>query len=567
MTFLPVLGGLMPLAVMAGLIWLLVNATGTRRGDPVDLASVVRQVFTYGLLYVALVIAVEGASELVDEALRTGTERSNPALARGLASMLVGLPILALLSRATWRRLQAEPGERRRLGWTAYVDAVLVTSTVMAIVTTHGFVARALGDDGAASFEVGRFVASALWIAVLGSHWWLSLRFGLRGDLERAAGTVIGGATLLVGLFIGLFDTGDAAYGALVDRPALDRGPSTVWWATTAILGAAVWSWYWLRHYRRAERTPLWYVTVVPVATLSGLVMAIVGLALLVDRLGVWFLGDPGRSSAARHFEDGPIFVSLIVVGLATMRYHQWELRRHRGAAQTPRNDPIRANDLLIAAASLVATVVGTVIVLAALFELVSGEPRPSGTANTVIAGATVGVIGASIWVLRWRTIQHHLAIDRDGELGSPLRRIYLFVLFGVGGATALVSLLILASTVFEAALDGVLGRATLDDARVPLALVLTVSGLAWYHFDVYRAERGHVVVPPPPSAADAIPHRCIVVGPRGTEVPLEVVRTGDVVEYWPLVEAGPTSDLLVIMGRGDPITLSIDSGSAAGRS
>ncbi len=565
MTVLSFLGGILPLVIVVGAIWLVVNAGGSRSGRPVDVAAVVRQVFTYGLLYVTLVVAVEGISALVDEALRSGTERSNSLLARGMASLVVGLPILAILARSIWRRLQTEPAERGRLGWTVYLDAVLVTATVVGIVEAQGFLARLLGDEGSADFEIARLVAFLLWFAVFGSHWWLGRRFGVRGDLERAAGTLIGGTTMLLGAFFALFRAGDWLYEALLDVPARNRGPTVASGVATAAVGFLAWSWFWLRHYRRAERSPLWYVTVVPLATLSGLVAAVIGLALLVDRMGVWFLGDPAGATAASHFDDVAIFASLLVVGLATMRYHQWELRRGRGPTVTVRNDAIRAGDLLIAATSLVATVVGSVIVLAALFELASGGGRASGTANTVIGGSTVGVIGATIWVMRWRTIQHHLAVDRDGELRSPLRRIYLFFLFGAGAATALVSLLIAASIVFEAALNGDFGGSTLDEARVPLALVLTVTGLAWYHFGVYRAERGYVVVPPPPTAADAVRHRCIVVGPSGMEIAADAVRPGDVIEYWPIVEAGPTSDLLVIMGRGDPIELSVDAGSAPG--
>ena len=141
---------------------------------------------------------------------------------------------------------------------------------------------------------------------------------------------------------------------------------------------------------------------------------------------------------------------------------------------------------------------IGIVVLLSEAFGI-----GRSARANVVLTGVTMLLVGGPIWFWFWRKIMLAVAGDRIAELQSPLRRLYLFSIFGVGGLAVLVASLVVLTTALEDALDGVFGRQTLDDTRVGLAVVLAVVGVAYYHLAVYRSEREDAepppVMPPPP--------------------------------------------------------------------
>ena len=74
--------------------------------------------------------------------------------------------------------------------------------------------------------------------------------------------------------------------------------------------------------------------------------------------------------------------------------------------------------------------------------------------------------------------------------MSSITRRVYLFVLFGVTGLVAVISLLILVFIVVEDLLEGDLGSSTINSIAVPLSLIVTAGAVAWYHFAVFREDR-----------------------------------------------------------------------------
>ncbi len=53
-----------------------------------------------------------------------------------------------------------------------------------------------------------------------------------------------------------------------------------------------------------------------------------------------------------------------------------------------------------------------------------------------------------------------------------------------------MINLTILVFILFEDTLDGTFGSTTISSTAVPIALLLTASALAWYHFAVFREDR-----------------------------------------------------------------------------
>jgi hypothetical protein len=81
---------------------------------------------------------------------------------------------------------------------------------------------------------------------------------------------------------------------------------------------------------------------------------------------------------------------------------------------------------------------------------------------------------------------------DPAAEVGSVSRRTYLFLLFGVGGVAALISLLAAVYGLLSDALDGTFGAGTIADIAPALAIVITTGAIAWYHWVVFTEDRSN---------------------------------------------------------------------------
>ncbi len=470
-------------AILAG--WMVLRmARSPDEGDR-DPATMVRRLFLYGLLYAAVVLVAQGVIESSREILEA-EQRSNTALARALSFLIVGLPVTALLGRYVDRRLAASSGERRALAWTVYLNAVLATALLGFVLeghaTLHGAFATSAVDR---EFEPSHLVAAVVWGGLWVTHWFgLKRRHGAIGDLHLAIGTIVGLVPLAVG-FGGITRIGaEEIYDAATNDPETARTePTFAYLLALFVVGAVVWAWYWLGNYRKAQRTDVWYVTVVPVGALAGFVATIVGLTMAINTVAVWYVGEPDTATAVRHFDSLPVLAGLVVAGLVCWLYHRWEL-----GPDPERGPAIQVYDYLLAFAALVASVVGVAMLLVALFD--SG---PGSMVNVAVGGATMVVVAGPVWTLFWTRIGRSIRVEPARETASPVRRVYLFTLFGVGGLMVLISSLAVLFTTIEDALDGSLSRQTIHDDRVGLAVLLTVTGVAWYHFQVYRAERPDV--------------------------------------------------------------------------
>ena len=107
-----------------------------------------------------------------------------------------------------------------------------------------------------------------------------------------------------------------------------------------------------------------------------------------------------------------------------------------------------------------------TTLALVAAFETVAAQATgdPSDVANRLVLAVVLGVIGLPLWWMSWSRIRRQCDADPSAEIGSLTRRLYLVVLFGAGGLTPLISLIV----VLFVGIDDLLDEVGLD----PLAEV-----------------------------------------------------------------------------------------------
>ena len=544
-----ILGMAIQLAFFGVIGWAIIRLLGRRRGDgeeaEVDRATSVRRFFVYGLMLVTLILGAVGAT-IAGSTLLTPSwsddERS--AFALGMAFMLVAGPAYTFLLRLARSRLRDADGERTSLAWAAYFNIALASSLIVSTVTLHIFLAGVFGVD---DFEWRRLAPVIVWAAVWAMHWfWLRPAHGLPGDLHLAVGSLTGLVTMMIGLGGVAYVAGEEIYASVVERlPDGHEPPELAIWLIAAGVGAVVWAWHWLGCYLRAERTSLWHVYVLPIGTLGSLAASIASGATITYWAAVWYLGDPQMDLPGEHFEYVPVAAAFLVAGMATWQYHRTVLQAE---GPVDRSEPLRTYDYLMASSGLVATIIGATLALVALFESIAARITgdPSDVVNSLILAVILGLIGLPLWWMFWSRIRGHLKADPTTEIGSMTRRLYLVVLFGAGGLTALISLIVVLFVGIEDLLDGTFGGETLDSARVGLALLTTVTGVAWYHLGVFRSDRATAEQLAPASVPPPLPatHIVLIAPPDGALAEALATATGVVVETWVREDDMPMPDI-----------------------
>lgn len=531
--------GLLFLGLVVTLVVLAVRkVVGREAGGPAD-AHAVRRFFQYVLLYGLLVVVGIGLSGLLGRLLERDAlvVGSDQALARSLAFTVVGVPLFVGLALWTRRSFRENADEGRSLGWAAYVTAASLTALGVAMTG----LSRVLGWVTGLEDYTGRGLADLLvWGGLWGAHWWIDARTTPRehARLHHLAGSLVGLATAATGL-AGLLA------GALSSLLGLDGGAAFAGGGhpmlrglVTLAVGAPVWLVYWVRtasRYER-ERDPLWLAYVLLVGVGGGLVTAIIAASTLVYTVLVWLVGDPRSADAAVHFRSAPTAAAAAVVGALVWWYHHAVLERSGVEA---RSEVRRIYEYLMAGIGLLAAAAGLTTVVVALIEAVTGTARVvvgTSIVNTLLAAATLLAVGVPVWWTYWRRIQSAARGAVPEELASPTRRVYLAVLFGVGGVAAVVALLVGVYLLFADVVEGRLGAETLRRMRFAIGVLLTAATVAAYHWEVFRSDREHV----PAVVETRGPRFVLLVGPADPAVAREVARrTHGRVQAWARTDDG----------------------------
>ncbi len=491
-----IIGLLVQLAILGGIVFAIVSAIRGRRQPNLSApggAISIRRLFQYVLLLAALTVAAFGVGGLLSQVISDAAARRGSELAGPLALAVVGIPVFWLLGRWIWRQLETDPAEQDSVGWSLYLNVTLFGSLVVAASTLFAIAAGFIEGDGYEGSIVAAFLVSTV---VWAGHWvaWRRMTPTVFEDLHIMAGATVGMTSLAGGAGFIISSALDRSFDRTRDASASGTFGDDISLAIVAVgIGVAVWAWHWLRNGLRGERTALWHVYVILIGILGGLVAAVTGGAVTLFLVLQWMFGDPDTTSAAAHFQDASPAFAAAIIGVAAWFYHKTVLGFDRSQHRT---DVDRVYDYLVSGVAL-ATVAGALTTLiVAVFSIFSSNDvvaDGSSDINIVIAAVTLLLVGAPLWAVAWRRAQQALAASPESEGSSSARRVYLFAVFGIGGAIAFGALTRLVFVLFEAALGERSGGALLDDLQIPFALLVTTGAVAAYHWSVYRAERATV--------------------------------------------------------------------------
>ena len=484
------LGGILGLIIPIALIVVIVRAIQGRSGLRGGVTVSLRRFFQYVVLLGLMILVAFGLGGLLAEALPesdTIARRGSADVARALTFTVVGGPLFVAMAFWTRRRLESEPGERESMGWTFYLTVSLLIALAVVMIVGVQVLHWALSDGDLDTTDISQGV---VWAAVWVLHWLIAQRAidPAQMNFHVLAGSAAGLGVLATSVAMALAAALNSLYSEAFETLLVDDLDELLLEAASLfIVGGLTWWWYWFRTGAKAERTTLWNAYVLLLGVLGGLLTVLIAAGTLIAATLEWFIGDADAATAADHFDVAPQALTALLVGAAVWLYHRFVL------GSGDRTEVHRAYDYIVSGTGLLAVAGGVTAAIIALLDAATESDRVIGRSSeevALIAAITLLTIGAPLWWVTWNGVRRRTKTDPQTELGSGARRVYLFVLLGVGAITAIISLIFFVFIVLEDLLDGNLGTESIHDAEVAIALLLSSLAVAGYHWTVYQEDR-----------------------------------------------------------------------------
>lgn len=496
---------------MIGVIVLVIRKISGKEVSGGSSAQPVRLFFQYALAFGLFIIVNIGLAGLLGRVIDPSNIVSSDqaGLASNLAFVVVGGPLLAGISIWIKRSIAANPHDGQGFVPTffatlaAVISLLVFMSTVIAAaqaaVSNEPFYGQSLSSAivwGIALAVVIRIANRVLPPADFRIHYFV-------GSLITAIAGVVGLVKVISGSLSVIFGLQESAIVTIGNSSAIDG-------LIILVVAAALWVFYWVKNANQKPSTDLWFGYVLLAGVGGSLVLAVTSSIIAIYRVLVWFVGDPTSDVATTYFAGTPTAVSSALVGTLAWWYHKSLL-----PLRAERTETNRVYEYLMSAISLIASTVGLAIVIVALIEALTPNVilDDEGVINTLLGAATVILVGAPVWWHYWSRIQKLVKQSPDAELSSPIRRVYLFTLFGVGGIAAIISLITVVFQLFEGILSSNLGASTVNEMRFALGILISTGIVAGYHWEIYRHEKDVEV-----AFTETVPN-VLLVGPKSNDL------------------------------------------------
>jgi hypothetical protein len=540
------------LAITGALIALVVfgiRKLATRDSQIGNTGHSVRRFFQYALQFGLVIVVATGLVGLFNRLIGPASlvSADQITLARNTSFVLVGLPVLLGVLSWTRKTIRSDATELNSFGWAAYMFLTTVTSLAVAMAGLGELLGWAVGIERYSSYALAQFL---VWSAIWFGHFEVNRRFTPvnRSKFVYLFNSAIGLITAVFGLALIVSGIAKQLIGFSGKDLLLASTDPIKTGIVSLLIGAPVWLLYWVKLSLNSKRDSLWrgYVLIAGVA--GGLITSIVSASTLLFKVLVWFLGNPDSEIFSTHFRSAPTSLGAIVAGLLLLWYHKAFASQSK---TEPRSEVQRIYEYLMSGIALLASTGGVIMVFVAVFDALAPSDVIASTdaTNTLLGAATLILVGVPVWLFYWRRIQKVSQSDTAVEAASGTRRVYLFLLFGVGGVVAVITTLTGAFVLFEAIFAGNPTSELLREIRYPISILLGTIAISGYHWSVYSAERDLVIT------SKRGPRLLVLIGPADNRLrDLLKDLTGGTVQFWEVdsaVEIGwPHDEVLQLVAN-----------------
>ena len=483
----------LPLLIMIAVVVLVIRKVSKRATSSSNTAQPVRLFFQYALAFGLFMIVTVGLAGLLSRALDVSNivNADQSSLASNLAFVVVGGPLLAGITIWLRNSLRENPSEGHGLIPTFFATLAAIVSLLVFLSSAIAALHNVISGDKVLGSTLGRTIVwgTALILVLKISNSVIPKNdFRIQyfvGSFITALAALIGLVQVLGGVLALLlsqqtfFDTQKLALVSPDNPIGIGLG--------TLVMSGALWVYYWIKNANTNKSDTLWLAYVLIAGVGGTLVIAITSLSISLYQVLVWFVGEPTSQNAGEHFASIPQSLATAFAGFLFWWYHKSLLPN-----ESERTDVQRTYEYLVSAISLIASAIGISIVIVALIESLTSQVQLAGAGaiNTLLGAGTVIVVAGPVWWHFWSRIQSIARVESNAELSSPVRRVYLFLLFGVGGIVAIVSLITIVVQLFDGILSSNLGANTFSEMRFAIGILISTGIVAGYHWEIYRHEK-----------------------------------------------------------------------------
>jgi hypothetical protein len=478
---------------MIAVVVLVIRKVSKRATSSSNTAQPVRLFFQYALAFGLFMIVTIGLAGLLSRALDGSNivNADQSSLASNLAFVVVGGPLLAGITIWLRNSLRENPSEGHGLIPTFFATLAAIVSLLVFLSSAIAALHNVISGDEVLGSTLGRTIVwgTALILVLKISNSVIPKNdFRIQyfvGSFITALAALIGLVQVLGGVLALLlsqqtfFDTQKLALVSPDNPIGIGLG--------TLVMSGALWIYYWIKNANTNKSDTLWLAYVLIAGVGGTLVIAITSLSISLYQVLVWFVGEPASQNAGEHFASIPQSVATAFAGFLFWWYHKSLLPN-----ESERTDVQRTYEYLVSAISLITSAIGISIVIVALIESLTSQVQLAGAGaiNTLLGAGTVIVVAGPVWWHFWSRIQSIARAESNAEHSSPVRRIYLFLLFGVGGIVAIVSLITIVVQLFDGILSSNLGANTFSEMRFAIGILISTGIVAGYHWEIYRHEK-----------------------------------------------------------------------------
>lgn len=519
-----------PLLVMIAVVVLVVRKFSNKGVNANSSAQPVRLFFQYALALGLFITLTVGLAGLLGRVLGASTDvvSDQTSLASNLAFVVVSGPLLAWLLLWLKKSIAGNPLDGAGFVPTFFATLAAIISLLVFLSSTIAAAYNIIDSDSSVGYTGARAI---IWGIALYAVLRVSNAVIPKEDF-RIQYFVSSLITAIVAI-IGLIKVLGNLFAAILSQPIFAGAQSPAMVSTTEntfdgfvilVAAGALWFYYWVKNANTKSKEAIWLLYVLVAGVGGSLVLGLTSLTVTIYQLVVWFIGNPTTQVVAEHFDSTPTSAASAIVGLLAWWYHKSLL-----PVESSRTETQRIYEYLVAAISLVASTVGLAIIIVAIIESLSTSIIVGdGATNTLIGAGTVILVSGPVWLRFWSRIQRFAKDSRDQELSSPIRRIYLFLLFGVGGIAAIVSLITVVFQIFNGILSSNFGNSTFNEMRFALGVLISTGIVAAYHWEIYRHEKDVDVDFGAPTKS------VLLVGPANADFVNQLkVATGAHVSLW----------------------------------
>jgi hypothetical protein len=461
-----------------------------RRSARRDFGEEIREIFQYLATLVLLVVVNTGLSGLLANLFpapdRLVTDEN--LLARNTAFVIVGAPLLLLLTRWDRKALSKDKEENEGFALQLYFVIAPITALIITSVNAYQCVITSLTDD---ALDGQGFATAAIWLLTLAIHYRLAK--SIFTPERRQPAFLLASAISLVLLVIGLARIIASVITTLLpfsENTLVTSGPSELLRGTTLLsISIFLWSAFWFFGEHAGDEGSLRSAYLLLIGIFAPLVAMLVGASIVFYQLLLWYLGDPKENSFWIHLSDIPAATGTLLSSGIAFTYHQVTLRLEHSKKRSEVN---RIYEYLLSAGGLVTSAIAVSMGLVSIVESFTSQVQVLGSSatNTALLALTLFLVGVPLWIFFWRRISNRVKQEVEVELGSSTRRVYLILILGASGIGSIAALLTTVVRLFEGFFNADFGTATVRELAYPLSILLTALLVALYHLNVFRQDR-----------------------------------------------------------------------------